>query len=129
MFVLSQVVEALNRGDNRIPYRDSKLTRLLQDSLGGNSYSCMVANIGPSSCSFSDTQNCLNFASKSRKIINTTTVQRTAPVTALPRLNKPPLLAVLQPLKPVVKMADNGAPLIQSNYRNYKVPAIYIYNF
>ena len=45
----------------------------------------MVANIGPSSESYSDTQNCLNFASKSRKIVNTTTIQRTCQITSLPR--------------------------------------------
>jgi kinesin family protein 22 len=39
LFVLGNVVDALNRGDKRIPYRDSKITRLLQDSLGGKSNS------------------------------------------------------------------------------------------
>lgn len=84
LFVLSQVVEALNRGDARIPYRDSKLTRLLQDSLGGDSHACMIANVAPGANYFMDTYNCLNFASKSRKIVNRTTVQRVAPQPAPP---------------------------------------------
>ena len=70
LFVLGKVVHALNRGQNRVPYRDSKLTRLLQDSLGGNSYSVMIANIAPGLAFFFDTYNTLNFASKSRLIVN-----------------------------------------------------------
>lgn len=69
LFVLGKVVNALNDG-TRVPYRDSKLTRLLQDSLGGNSNAIMIANIAPGQQFFIETQRTLNFASKSRKIIN-----------------------------------------------------------
>jgi hypothetical protein len=55
---------------SRVPYRDSKLTRLLQDSLGGRSYGVMIANVSPSVNHYQDTFNTLNFASKSRQIIN-----------------------------------------------------------
>jgi hypothetical protein len=55
---------------NRVPYRDSKLTRLLQDSLGGNSFSVMITNIASGFNFFHDTFNTLNFASKSRLIVN-----------------------------------------------------------
>src|SRR5699024_5221861 len=55
LFVLHKVVDALNKGLERIPYRDSKLTRLLQDSLGGNSCSLLIANIAPSSLYFLET--------------------------------------------------------------------------
>lgn len=54
----------------RIPYRDSKLTRLLQDSLGGRSVALMIANVAPTEAFLSDTCNTLNFASKSRMIVN-----------------------------------------------------------
>ena len=74
MFVLGQVVNALNEGSARIPYRDSKLTRLLKDSLGGNSNAILIANIAPSQQTFVETTRTLNFASKSRKIINKPTV-------------------------------------------------------
>ena len=73
LFVLGKVVNALNDGA-RVPYRDSKLTRLLQDSLGGNSNAIMIANIAPCQHFFSETQRTLNFASKSRKIVNKPTV-------------------------------------------------------
>merc|ERR1712000_405803 len=44
---LANVISALVKNKPHIPYRDSRLTRLLQDSLGGNSKTVMVANIGP----------------------------------------------------------------------------------
>ncbi|KJE92208.1 kinesin-like protein KIF22 [Capsaspora owczarzaki ATCC 30864] len=70
LFVLGKVIDALNKNDARIPYRDSKLTRLLQDSLGGNSAACMLTNIAPCGALYMDTLMCLNYASKSRSIVN-----------------------------------------------------------
>lgn len=43
LFALSNVISALNKKEPRIPYRESKLTRILQDSLGGNSHAVMIA--------------------------------------------------------------------------------------
>jgi len=77
LFALSLVVEALNQGLSRIPYRNSKLTRLLQDSLGGSAHACMIINIAPERRFYADTTNTLNFASKSRTIINKPFVRRT----------------------------------------------------
>lgn len=74
LFVLAKVVQALNDGDKRIPYRDSKLTRLLQDSLGGQAIGIMIANVAPGQTHFLNTFNTLNFASKSRKVVNIPTV-------------------------------------------------------
>lgn len=51
-----------------IPYRDSKLTRLLKDSLGGNILTIMIACISPSFFSYDDTINTLNYAFRARKI-------------------------------------------------------------
>ncbi|XP_047051607.1 kinesin-like protein KIN-10C [Lolium rigidum] len=47
LFVLSNVISALKNNESRIPYRDSKLTRILQDSLGGNSRAVMIACLNP----------------------------------------------------------------------------------
>ncbi|KAF7728504.1 hypothetical protein EC973_006057 [Apophysomyces ossiformis] len=47
LFVLGQVVEALNCGSSRIPFRDSKMTRILQPTLGGSSLGMMIINIAP----------------------------------------------------------------------------------
>ncbi|XP_069508124.1 kinesin-like protein KIF22 [Ambystoma mexicanum] len=70
LFVLSKVVDALNQGLPRIPYRDSKLTRLLQDSLGGSAHSVMITNIAPGQKYYFDTLTALNFAAKSKQIVN-----------------------------------------------------------
>lgn len=51
-----------------VPYRDSKLTRLLKDSLGGNSRTVMIANISPSATCFEDTSNTLKYANRAKKI-------------------------------------------------------------
>ena len=57
-------------GEARIPYRDSKLTRMLQDALGGRSESVMIANVSPAGSAYSDTNTTLAWASKSRLIVN-----------------------------------------------------------
>ncbi|KAJ2084021.1 hypothetical protein H4R24_000370 [Coemansia sp. RSA 988] len=70
LFVLGQVVEALNTGAARIPYRDSKMTRILQDSLGGDSLGMMIVNVSPGEAFLQDTHNTLSFATKSREVVN-----------------------------------------------------------
>ncbi|XP_012256970.2 kinesin-like protein KIF18A [Athalia rosae] len=59
-----------NLADNlkHIPYRDSKLTRLLKDSLGGNCQTVMIANVSPSNLSYEDTYNTLRYANRAKKI-------------------------------------------------------------
>jgi kinesin family protein 22 len=74
LFVLGQVVEALNKNLPRIPYRDSKITRFLQDSLGGNSQTLLIACVSPHSTNLYDTYNTLNFATKSSLIKNVVSV-------------------------------------------------------
>lgn len=59
----------MKRGSkNHIPYRDSKLTRLLKDSLGGTSRTMMIANISPANGSYEDTQNTLKYANRAKNI-------------------------------------------------------------
>lgn len=53
-----------------IPYRDSKLTRLLKDSLGGNCRTIMIANLSPSSASYEDSHNTLLYANRAKRIKN-----------------------------------------------------------
>lgn len=53
-----------------VPYRDSKLTRLLQDSLGGNSQTVMIACVSPSDQDFMETLNTLKYANRARNIKN-----------------------------------------------------------
>lgn len=65
---LGNVMEALDRKASHVPYRDSKLTYLLQDSLGGNSRTMMVVTVCPTSSTFDETQHALQFATRVRRI-------------------------------------------------------------
>ncbi|KAL0959519.1 hypothetical protein HGRIS_011233 [Hohenbuehelia grisea] len=68
--VLGQVVHALNLNQPRIPYRNSKLTRILQDALGGSSVGLLVCNLAPGVKFRQDTLNTLNFAVRTKNIEN-----------------------------------------------------------
>ncbi|XP_076615343.1 kinesin-like protein KIF22 [Chaetodon auriga] len=85
LFTLSKVVDSLNSGTTgRVPYRDSKLTRLLQDSLGGSAHSVMITNIAPEYKYYFDTFSALNFAAKSKLIVNKPFTRETMAVPVLP---------------------------------------------
>ncbi|KAF8813107.1 kinesin-like protein [Phlegmacium glaucopus] len=68
--VLGQVVHALNQGASRIPYRNSKLTRILQDALGGSSVGLLICNLAPGLKFRQDTLNTLNFAVRTKNVEN-----------------------------------------------------------
>jgi hypothetical protein len=55
---------------NHIPYRNSKLTRILEDSLGGNCKTTMMAMISPAQDSYNETHSTLKFAERAKKIKN-----------------------------------------------------------
>eukprot|EP00042_Codosiga_hollandica_P031021 m.184629 g.184629 ORF g.184629 m.184629 type:complete len:747 (+) comp53526_c0_seq1:96-2336(+) len=116
LFVLGKVVDALNEGAARIPFRDSKLTRLLQDSLGGDSRACIIANIAPCRDLYFDTYNSLNFASKSRNIVNRPTVHQT--INAPAYLDKPSALPV--PSRTVSSSAASSAPSLDKGAASAK---------
>jgi hypothetical protein len=67
---LGNCVAALAEGRPgcHVPFRDSKLTRILTDTLGGNAKSCICANISPASVSFEETNSTLIFASRSMAV-------------------------------------------------------------
>lgn len=70
--VLGNVISALVEGgrNGHVPYRDSKLTRLLQDSLGGNSRTVMLATVGPHHSSLDETLSTLRYANRAKNIQN-----------------------------------------------------------
>ncbi|XP_062246145.1 kinesin-like protein KIF21A isoform X6 [Platichthys flesus] len=73
LLALGNVISALGDRGKRsahVPYRDSKLTRLLQDSLGGNSQTVMIACSSPSDRDFMETLNTLKYANRARNIKN-----------------------------------------------------------
>uniref|UniRef100_A0AC35TYJ1 Kinesin motor domain-containing protein n=1 Tax=Rhabditophanes sp. KR3021 TaxID=114890 RepID=A0AC35TYJ1_9BILA len=68
---LGNVISALVDGKSKhIPYRDSKLTRLLQDSLGGNTKTIMIACISPSDNNYDETLSTLRYANRAKNIKN-----------------------------------------------------------
>ncbi|XP_052568375.1 kinesin-like protein KIF7 isoform X3 [Peromyscus californicus insignis] len=77
LLALGNVISALGdpqRRGSHIPYRDSKITRILKDSLGGNAKTVMIACVSPSSSDFDETLNTLNYASRAQNIRNRATV-------------------------------------------------------
>lgn len=73
LLALGNVISALgdrSKRSSHVPYRDSKLTRLLQDSLGGNSQTVMITCISPSDRDFMETLNALKYANRARNIKN-----------------------------------------------------------
>ena len=73
LLALGNVISALGDDSgpkNHIPYRDSKLTRLLQDSLGGNSHTLMIACVSPADTNVEETVSTLRYADRARKIKN-----------------------------------------------------------
>lgn len=74
LLALGNVINALADPKSKkahIPYRDSKLTRILKDSLGGNCRTVMIANVSPSSKSYDDTHNTLKYANRAKEIKST----------------------------------------------------------
>jgi len=89
---LGNVISALVDGKSgHIPYRDSKLTRLLQDSLGGNTKTVMVANIGPACYNYDETISTLRYANRAKNIQNK------------PRINEDPKDAMLREFQEEIK--------------------------
>ncbi|KAF0696810.1 Aste57867_12472 [Aphanomyces stellatus] len=76
LLALGNCINALGEKANRgafVPYRDSKLTRLLKDSLGGNCRTVMIANVSMSVASFEETVNTLKYANRAKNIKTTVT--------------------------------------------------------
>ncbi len=67
---LGNVIHALTVGSDHVPYRDSKLTRLLQESLGGNYKTTLIVTCSPHSSQLNETQSTLKFAQRAKKIKN-----------------------------------------------------------
>ncbi|CAB07273.2 Kinesin-like protein klp-12 [Caenorhabditis elegans] len=73
LLALGNVIAALGGANGKVshvPYRDSKLTRLLQDSLGGNSRTLMIACCSPSDSDFVETLNTMKYANRAKEIKN-----------------------------------------------------------
>lgn len=89
---LGNVIKALvDGGSHHVPYRDSKLTRLLQDSLGGNTKTVMVAALSPADYNYEETLSTLHYANRAKAIKNK------------PRINEDPKDALLKEYEQEIK--------------------------
>lgn len=98
---LGNVISALVDGkSSHIPYKDSKLTRLLQDSLGGNTKTVMIAAVSPADYNYDETLGTLRYASRAKNIQNK------------PKVNEDPKDALLKEYAEEIKrlkvMLENG---------------------
>ncbi|XP_026197912.1 kinesin-like protein KIF3C isoform X2 [Anabas testudineus] len=102
---LGNVISALADGrSGHVPYRDSKLTRLLQDSLGGNAKTVMVATLGPAPQHYEETLTTLRYANRAKNIQNQ------------PRVNEDPKDALLREFQK--EIARLRAQLNHRKWRN-----------
>lgn len=89
---LGNVISALVDGKTKhIPYRDSKLTRILQDSLGGNTKTVMIANLGPACQNYDESISTLRYANRAKNIKNK------------PKINEDPKDAMLREFQEEIK--------------------------
>ncbi|KRZ58243.1 Kinesin-like protein KIF15, partial [Trichinella nativa] len=105
--VLGKVITALvqiSQGKHcHVPYRDSKLTFLLRDSLGGNAKTCIIANIYPVLKSFGDVLSTLQFAQRAKLVQNRAVINED-----VYNGGPPELLAEIQRLKAILRNAQLG---------------------
>ncbi|GAV66836.1 LOW QUALITY PROTEIN: Kinesin domain-containing protein [Cephalotus follicularis] len=92
LLALGNVISALGDEKKRkegghVPYRDSKLTRLLQDSLGGNSKTVMIACVSPADSNVEETLNTLKYANRARNIQNKAVINRDHGATQMQRMH------------------------------------------
>ncbi|ETV80154.1 hypothetical protein H257_06524 [Aphanomyces astaci] len=71
---LSNVIKALGDGHKHIPFRDSKLTRILQDSLGGHAKTCLIVTVSSSSYNVAETISTVRFGTRAKEIKNDPTL-------------------------------------------------------
>eukprot|EP01041_Mallomonas_annulata_P002751 gene2751-5419_t len=101
---LGNVISALVDGrSSHIPYRDSKLTRLLQNSLGGNAKTVMCANCGPADYNYDETLSTLRYANRAKNIKNK------------PKINEDPKDAMLREYQEEIKKLKEHHPCFQDN--------------
>ena len=91
LLTLSNVISKLSDGVKpgaHVPYRDSKLTRILERALGGNSRTSIICTVTPAACHAEETISTLKFATRAKNITNTTQVNEVLDDQALLRRYK-----------------------------------------
>jgi kinesin family protein 11 len=114
LLTLGRVINALVERSSHIPYRESKLTRLLQDSLGGRTKTCIIATLSPAKSNLEETISTLDYAFRAKNIRNKPQVNQA--------INKKTLLKEftfeIEKLKSelIATRQRNGVYLTQENY-------------
>jgi kinesin family protein 11 len=114
LLTLGRVINALVERSSHIPYRESKLTRLLQDSLGGRTKTCIIATLSPAKSNLEETISTLDYAFRAKNIRNKPQVNQL--------MSKKTLLkeftAEIEKLKSelIATRQRNGVYLTQENY-------------
>lgn len=91
--VISALGDETKRGKVHVPYRDSKLTRLLRDSLGGNSKTLMICCVSPAAVNYNESLNALRYANRARNIKNK------------PVINRDPTLVMVEQLRNTLRVS------------------------
>ncbi|XP_017769049.1 PREDICTED: kinesin-like protein KIF11-B [Nicrophorus vespilloides] len=117
LLTLGRVIKALVEKSPHIPYRESKLTRILQDSLGGKTKTTIIATVSPASNNIEETISTLDYAFRARNIYNRPEVNQKMSKTAL--VNK--YLAEIDSLKKDLHAArsSEGIYLNPENYYSF----------
>ncbi|KAI6387470.1 hypothetical protein MCOR32_000620 [Pyricularia oryzae] len=107
LFVLSQCVDAISRGEKRIPYRESKMTRIL--SLGqNNGITIMILNLSPMRAYHLDTLSSLNVSSRAKRI-EVREIENEVVYKQFPRTNSGGPALGRQPLRPLANAHNTAA--------------------
>ncbi|XP_063598256.1 kinesin-like protein Klp61F [Penaeus indicus] len=111
LLTLGRVITALVEKAPHVPYRESKLTRLLQDALGGRTKTSIIATISPASINLEETLSTLDYAHRAKNIQNKPEVNQ--------KLNKKELIGEIERLRrDLMAMREkNGVYLANENYQ------------
>ncbi|PHH81810.1 hypothetical protein CDD82_7795 [Ophiocordyceps australis] len=121
LFVLSQCIDAISRGDKRIPYRESKMTRIL--SLGqNNGITIMILNLAPIRSYHLDTLSSLNVSSRAKRI-QVREIENEVIFKQVPKTQPPSAAGVIrQPLRPLTNAHNVRALSLQDRATEAKKP-------
>ncbi|KAL1305224.1 hypothetical protein AAFC00_002141 [Neodothiora populina] len=114
LLTLGRVINALVEKGSHIPYRESKLTRLLQDSLGGRTKTCIIATLSPAKSNLEETISTLDYAFRAKNIRNKPQVNQLVSKKTLLK----EFTAEIEKLKSelIATRQRNGVYLTQENY-------------
>ncbi|XP_027847145.2 kinesin-like protein KIF11 [Aphis gossypii] len=116
LLTLGRCITSLVEQTPHIPYRESKLTRLLQDSLGGKTKTSIIATISPSHCNLEETMSTLDYASRAKSIKNKPEVNQKFTKKALIREYTDEIEKLKRDL--VATRDKNGVYVAEENYND-----------